>query len=83
MEVSLVSPEKILYTGEATMVILRTLDGGDIAFLDNHAPFIGALAEGEVTVRSPEGDKKFAASGGFVEVSNNVVTIVSDAAEAE
>jgi F-type H+-transporting ATPase subunit epsilon len=83
VDVQLVSPEKILYEGEATMVILRTLEEGDVAFLDNHAPFIGALAEGEITVRSTEGDKTFAATGGFVEVSKNVVTIVSDAAESE
>ena len=42
-EAQLVSPERILYTGEATQVLCRTVGGGDIAFLTGHAPFIGAL----------------------------------------
>ena len=45
MQVELVSPERVLFSGEATMVILRTLGGGDIAFLPGHAPFLGALTE--------------------------------------
>ena len=43
-EVQLVSPEQVLYTGDAKMVVVRTLGGGDIAFEENHAPFLGALA---------------------------------------
>ena len=45
LEVQLVSPERILYTGEATMVVCRTVGGGDIAFLTGHTSFIGALDE--------------------------------------
>ena len=47
MQVELVSPERILFSGEADMVICRTVDGGDIAFLAGHAPFLGALTSGE------------------------------------
>ena len=43
MHVELVSPEGILFEGEATMVVARTLSG-DIAFLQGHVPFIGSLA---------------------------------------
>src|SRR5437763_901662 len=42
MHVELVSPERILYSGDAEMVICRTIGGGDIAFLADHAPFLGA-----------------------------------------
>ncbi len=85
MEVQLVSPERILYSGEASFVLARTLGGGDIAFLDNHAPFIGALDIHPVVVRPAEGgaDVVVAVHGGFVEVSNNRVTILSDVAELE
>jgi F-type H+-transporting ATPase subunit epsilon len=81
LQVELVSPERILYSGEADMVIARTVGGGDIAFLTGHAPFVGALDIATVTIRSPEGDELVAVHGGFVEVSNNTVTILSDVAE--
>ena len=81
MQVELVSPERILWTGEADMVVARTTDG-DIAFLANHAPFIGALGIGVVTIEEPGGKQtKIAVHGGFVEVSNNKVTLLSDVAE--
>ena len=81
IQVELVSPERILYSGEADMVIARTSEG-DIAFLTGHAPFIGALGIGPVTIESTGGGRVQAAvHGGFVEVSNNKVTILSDVAE--
>ena len=43
MRVEVVSPERVLFSGEATQVITRTLGGGEIAFLNGHAPFLGAL----------------------------------------
>jgi F-type H+-transporting ATPase subunit epsilon len=81
LHVELVSPERILYSGEAEMVIARTVGGGDIAFLPGHAPFVGALEIATVTLRTPEGDELVAVHGGFAEVSNDTVTILSDVAE--
>ena len=87
MQVELVSPERILWSGQAEMVIARTLGGGDIAFLPGHAPFVGALGTGILTIRPSAGgsDEKVAVHGGFVEVSgsaeSSTVTILSDVAE--
>src|SRR3954447_3414126 len=82
LEVQVVSPERILYSGQATMVICRTTGGGDIAFLTGHAPFIGALATWPVEVVAAEGPRqRVAVHGGFVEVSNDRVTLLSDVAE--
>jgi F-type H+-transporting ATPase subunit epsilon len=81
LQVDLVSPERILYSGEADMVIARTVGGGELAFLTGHAPFVGALDIATVTVRTAEGDQLVAVHGGFVEVSNDTVTILSDVAE--
>ncbi|MET0728933.1 MAG: ATP synthase F1 subunit epsilon [Acidimicrobiales bacterium] len=82
MHVEVVSPERILWTGDAVMVLARTLGGGDIAFLTGHAPFVGALDIGLVTVRPEDGsDEMVAVHGGFIEVSENRVTILSDVAE--
>ena len=46
LSVQVVSPERILWSGEADMVLTRTSAGGEIAFMNGHAPFVGALGTG-------------------------------------
>lgn len=83
LQVQLVSPERILWTGEAEMVTARTVEGGDISFLTGHASFVGALETGKVTVRPNQGaDVYFAVHGGFVEISADEVSLLTDVAEA-
>ena len=82
LHVEVVSPERILWSGEAEMVSGRTIGGGEIAWLTGHAPFVGALDVGRVVIRPESGpDEEVAVHGGFVEVSNDRVTILSDVAE--
>ncbi len=82
LEVELVSPERTLFSGEANWVRARTVGGGDIAFLPGHAPFVGALATWTVEISLVDGGHELAAvHGGFVEVSNDHVKILSDLAE--
>jgi F-type H+-transporting ATPase subunit epsilon len=82
MQVELVSPERILFSGEADMVICRTVGGGDVAFLAGHAPFLGALAIHSLRIKRPDGTEEVAAvHGGFVHVRDNTVIILSDVAE--
>jgi F-type H+-transporting ATPase subunit epsilon len=82
LHVELVSPERILYEGEADMVICRTIGGGDVAFLPGHAPFLGALDTWTVKLERPDGDADTAAvHGGFVSVRDDRVIILSDVAE--
>ena len=82
MQVEVVSPERVLYSGEATMVVTRTLDGGEIAFQAGHVPFLGALDDNHTRVFLPSGEvHDIAVHGGFVEVGENKVSILSDAAE--
>jgi F-type H+-transporting ATPase subunit epsilon len=82
LQVELVSPERIAFSGEADMVVCRTIGGGDIAFLTGHAPFVGALDTHEVRIKGTHGAWTVAAvHGGFVEVSKDRVTILSDVAE--
>jgi F-type H+-transporting ATPase subunit epsilon len=82
MTVEVVSPEAVLYSGEATMVITRTLGGGEIAFQPGHAAFLAALTENHTRVFLADGSvEDIAVHGGFVEVSNNTVSLLSDAAE--
>ncbi len=82
LHVEVVSPERILWTGEAQLVLARTIGGGDLAFLTGHAPFVGALDIWTVVVRAEDGtDEVIAVHGGFIEVSNDRVTVLSDVAE--
>ncbi len=81
LQVELVSPERILYSGEADMVVCRTVSGGEVAFLTGHAPFLAALDPGVVRVKTPNGEEVAAVHGGFVEVRDDRVIILSDVAE--
>ncbi len=82
LHVEVVSPERILWTGDASRVIARTIGGGDIAFLTGHTQFVGALDIAPVFVHSDDGaDETIAVHGGFVEVSHDRVTVLSDVAE--
>jgi len=81
MQVEVVSPERILFSGEADMVVCRA-EGGDIAFLTGHTPFLGTLGIGIVKVTlTAGGEEHIAVHGGFVEVRDNHVIILSDVAE--
>jgi F-type H+-transporting ATPase subunit epsilon len=77
MKVSVVSPEQVLFEGEAMQVITRTTEG-DVAFLADHAPFLGTLVAAETRVYLTDGSiQRFDLPGGFVEVSGNSVTILA------
>ena len=81
MQVEVVSPEKVLFSGEAKQVITRTLDG-EIAFLPGHAPFLGALSECHTRITlADDSVLDVAVHGGFVQVNGNTVSILSDIAE--
>jgi F-type H+-transporting ATPase subunit epsilon len=81
LHVELVSPERILYSGDADMVVCRTVAGGEVAFLTGHAPFLGALETGLVRVKTSGGEEVAAVHGGFVEVRDDRVIVLSDVAE--
>jgi F-type H+-transporting ATPase subunit epsilon len=79
--VEIVSPERVLYSGEGDMVVARA-ESGDIAFLPGHAPYLGALGIAAVRVLLPQdGEQAAAVHGGFVNVSNDRVIVLSDVAE--
>jgi F-type H+-transporting ATPase subunit epsilon len=81
LQVELVSPERILYEGEADMVVCRVADG-EIAFLPGHVPFVGTLAISILRVLLPDsGEVVAAVHGGFVQVAHDKVTVLSDVAE--
>ena len=84
LNVQVVSPESVSYTGEASMVVARTVEGGDIAFQPGHIPFIGILQVWSVDVVKEDGSRDtFAVHRGFVQVSDTDITILSDVSEAK
>jgi len=76
VNVAVVSPEQVLFEGEATQVITRTTEG-DVAFLAGHTPFLGTLAAGETRVYLADGSvHRFDIAAGFVEVAHDTVSIL-------
>ena len=79
--VELVSPERIVYEGEAELVIARTTDG-EIGFQPGHVPFVGNLVSSVIRIALSDGGvQRIAVHSGFVEVSDNHVALLSDVAE--
>jgi len=82
LQVELVAVERLIWSGEASMVIARTTEG-ELGVLPGHAPLLGELAPGGVvTIRTTEGeDLIVAAHGGFLSVTQRGVSILAETAE--
>ena len=81
MTVEVVTPERVVYSGQAEMVIARGVVG-DLGILPNHMPLVSPLKTAPVRIKT-EGEKevKMAVSGGFMEVRGEKVTILAETAE--
>lgn len=77
MQVDLITPDKLAFTGEASSVLLPGTDGY-FEILDNHAPLVGSLKEGVVRIRSGQENLEFGISSGVAEVWSNKVSILAD-----
>src|SRR3954467_3638903 len=81
MEVELVAPDRIVWTGEADFVLARTTEG-EIGILPNHEPMLGVLVEYPVTIRRTNEDALVAAVlGGFLSVTRERVSILAESVE--
>ena len=76
MEVQIISPDKMLFNGEATLVVVPCTDG-QIGILNNHAPLVSSLVKGVVKVKNEDKEEFYDIPGGVVEVSSNKVTVLS------
>jgi F-type H+-transporting ATPase subunit epsilon len=77
----LVSPEKLLFSGEVEQVDVPGAEG-DFGVLAGHAPFVSTLRPGILTVHGSGGEQKIVVLGGFAEVSAEGLTVLADVAEA-
>lgn len=74
LKLKIVSPEKVVYDGEAESVVVPGLLG-KFEILNNHAPIISSLTEGIVEYTNHDGKQSINVRGGFVEVKKNEVSV--------
>jgi F-type H+-transporting ATPase subunit epsilon len=77
LHVSVISPEASLYEGDATSVVAPAFDG-EVGILTGHAPMMALLGKGELRVSESGGERKFVIEGGFLQVVENKVRIVTE-----
>jgi F-type H+-transporting ATPase subunit epsilon len=76
-----VSPETIVWSGQAELLVTRTTEG-EIGILADHEPTMAALATGSTVVHPVEGPPvTIALHGGFLQIFQNEVTLLTDRAE--
>ena len=76
-----VSPESIVWSGDAEMLVTRTTEG-EIGILADHEPMMAALATGSTVIHPAAGDPvTIALHGGFLQIYENEVTLLTDRAE--
>jgi len=79
--VDVVTPEAVVWSGEADFVAARTTEG-EIGILADHEPTMGALSAGAVVISSTDGTTiTVGVNGGFLQVFANQVTLLTDRAE--
>jgi F-type H+-transporting ATPase subunit epsilon len=79
-QVDIVTPEAVVWSGEAEMVSARTTEG-DIGILANHEPTMAALATGAVTIHHDGTVTAAGIHGGFLQIFKNQVTLLTDSAK--
>jgi F-type H+-transporting ATPase subunit epsilon len=81
LTVSVVSPERVLFEGEADSVVAPAFDG-EVGILTQHAPMLTLLGRGELRVGSGASARRFAVEGGFLQVADDRVRVVTERATA-
>ena len=80
MRVAIVSPEEEIWSGEATFVLARTVEG-ELGVWPRHVPLLGVLVDGgELKVETDGGDVLATVGGGFISVTKDGVSILAETA---
>jgi F-type H+-transporting ATPase subunit epsilon len=74
-----ITPEEVIYDGEADLVIVRIADG-DLGVLVDHAPLVSTVEAGEVRIKEGDEQQVYATSDGFFKVSENLVQVLVEEA---
>jgi F-type H+-transporting ATPase subunit epsilon len=81
LKVSVISPEAVLFEGDAESVVAPAYDG-EVGILTGHAPMVTLLGKGELRVGVGATARRFEVEGGFLQVAENLVRIVTERAAA-
>jgi F-type H+-transporting ATPase subunit epsilon len=81
LKVSVISPERVLFEGTARGVIAPAFDG-ELGILPMHAPLMTLLGRGTLRVDTADGEKRFVVDGGFLQVVDDAVRVVTEQASA-
>ncbi len=81
MRVSVLSPEQTVYEGDATSVVAPAWNG-QLGILRGHAPLMALLGDGVLRIENGRETLRFQVSGGFLQVVDDVITILSERATA-
>jgi len=79
-QVEIICPDRVFYTGNATMIELNTVEG-EVGILKGHIPVTTIIAPGFVTITNEEGQKEALVHSGFVEILPEKVSILAEIAE--
>ena len=80
MRLEIITAERKVYDDDVELVVVPGSDG-ELGILSNHAPLMSTLQPGELVIRKEGEDTYLAVSGGFIEVLDDRVTVLADAAE--
>jgi F-type H+-transporting ATPase subunit epsilon len=80
MRVTVISPDRSLFDGEASGVVAPAFDGL-VGILPGHAPFLTLLGTGTLTITSSGAANRFGVDGGILQVVDDVVRVVAERAE--
>lgn len=81
LQVELVAADRLVWSGEASMIIARTTEG-DVGILPNHAPALSLMVDGVIDVTTTDNETWVAAvDAGFLSVANNRVSLLAEHAE--
>ena len=79
MQVDVVTPEAIVWSGNANFVVAKTVEG-EIGILPNHEPLMAAIATGAVEIQAGDERVRIGVHGGFLQMFENSVTLLTDRA---
>ena len=77
LQLQIITSEKSVYNDTADAVIIPTI-AGEITVLPNHISLVSQIVDGEIVIKKSGKEQRIAITGGFLEVSNNKVTILAD-----
>ncbi|GAB3756160.1 F0F1 ATP synthase subunit epsilon [Microlunatus parietis] len=78
LQVEVVSADEVVWSGQGTLIIARTVDG-DMGIMPGHAPVLAVLAPGGVEIVTPDASREVVAvDGGFLSVAQGRVSILSE-----